>query len=126
MNLLTKKDSRAVAQEAPRRTLVPRYDVRETAEAFILTAELPGVERSALETTIDGESLTIFGRRDWKAPAESTPIHRETPDADFRLVLDLYHRDNRDAVRAVLSQGVLTLTVPKAEAVKLRRIEIQG
>ena len=46
--------------------------------------------------------------------------------ADYRLVLELGDRVNREAVRAELTQGVLTLTLPKAEAVKPRRIEVQG
>jgi HSP20 family protein len=120
------KNSETETQTPPRRTLVPRYDVRETAEAFTVTAYVPGVDRSALETQIDGENLTVSARRTWTPPADWTPVYRETPSHDYRLVLELDHRFNREAVRAELNQGVLTLTLPKAEAVKPRRIEIQG
>jgi HSP20 family molecular chaperone IbpA len=127
MNLFTKNnDSTQATQETPRRTAVPRYGVQETADAFVVTAYLPGVARTDLETSVDGESLTIFGRRTWTAPAEWTPVYRESRAADYRLVLELDHRVNRDAVKAELQQGVLTLTLPKAEALKPRRIEIQG
>jgi len=127
MNLFTKKnDSTQATQEAPRRTAVPRYGVQETADAFVVTAYLPGVARKDLETSVDGESLTIFGRRTWTPPSEWTPVYRESRAADYRLVLELDHRVNRDAVKAELQQGVLTLTLPKAEALKPRRIEIQG
>lgn len=126
MNILTRKEPQAAAQAVPRRTVTPRYDVRETGNAFVITAHLPGVERSALETSVDGENLTIFGRRTWEAPSGWTPLHRETPSADYRLVLELDHRVNREAIRAELSQGVLTLTLPKAEAVKPLKIEIKG
>ena len=126
MNLLTKKDPQASTQTAPRRTIIPRYDVEETADAFILTAFVPGVNRSELETNLDNETLTVFARRTWTPPLGWTAVYRETPLADFRLVLELDHRVNREAVRAELNQGVLTLTLPKAEAVKPRRIEIKG
>jgi HSP20 family molecular chaperone IbpA len=126
MNLLTKKDPRASTQTAPRRTIIPRYDLEETADAFIITAFVPGVERSELETSVDNETLTVFARRTWTPPSDWTTIYRETPLADYRLVLELDHRVNHDAVRAELNQGVLTLTLPKAEAVKPRRIEIKG
>ena len=126
MNLLTKKEDQASTQTAPRRAITPRYNVEETADAFVLTAFVPGVNRSDLETNLDRETLTVFARRTWTAPAEWTAVYRETPQADFRLVLELDHRVNRNAVRAELSQGVLTLTLPKAEAVKPRRIEIKG
>jgi HSP20 family molecular chaperone IbpA len=104
---------------------VPRYEVEEISDAFVVTAYVPGVERSALETHVDGENLTVFARRS-DPPADWTPVYRETAPADYRLVLELDHRINRDAVRAELTQGVLKLTLPKAEALKPRRIEIKG
>ena len=126
MNLFAKKDNQAATETAPRRTITPRYDVEETADAFVLTAFVPGVDRSALETHVDGEHLTVFAQRTWTPPAEWTPVHRESRTADYRLVLELDHRVNREGVRAELNQGVLTLTLPKAETVKPRRIEIKG
>ena len=124
MSLLTQKEP--AVPTAARRTVIPRYDIRETADALTVTAWLPGVERSAVETSVDGENLTITGRRTWTAPEQWTPVYREIPQADYRLVLVLDHRVNREGIRAEYSQGVLTLTVPKAETVKPRRIEIKG
>ncbi len=127
MSLFTKNNETTVAAPtAERRTLVPRYNVLENADAFIVTAFLPGVDRTALETHLDGENLTIFGRRAWNPPAEWITVYREMPVADYRLVLEIDHRVNRDAIKAELTQGVLTLTLPKSEAVKPRRIEITG
>lgn len=108
------------------RTVTPGYKVRETENAYILTAYVPGVQRSSVETTVDGDTLTVVARRAWTPPTDWTPLHREIPVADYRLVLELDKRFNRDAVKAELTQGVLTLTIPKAEAVKPRRIEIAG
>jgi HSP20 family protein len=126
MNLLTKNDHPATNGNAHRRTVVPRYNVEETADAFVITAHVPGVDRSALETQVDGENLTVFARRSWTPPKDATAIHREIPEADYRLVLEVDHRVNREGVRAELNQGVLTLTLPKSEALKPRRIEIKG
>jgi HSP20 family molecular chaperone IbpA len=125
MNLLTKKDPRATTQTAPRRTLIPRHSIEETADAFIITAYVPGVNRSDVETNVDNDTLTVVARRTWTPPSDWTAIYRETPQVDYRLVLELDNRVNRDAVRAELTQGVLTLTLPKAESVKPRRIEIK-
>jgi HSP20 family protein len=126
MNLLTKKESQAPTETVTRRTIVPRYNVKEIADAFVITAYLPGVDRTALETHVDGDNLTVFAKRTWTAPEDWTLVYRETPQADYRLVLEVDHRVNREAIRAELNQGVLTLTLPKAEAVKPRRIEIKG
>ena len=126
MSLLTKKETNGVAAvEAPRRTITPRYDVRENGPAFTVTVWLPGVDRDSLETTLDGDTLKVIGRRAFAVPAEWTPLHREIAQTDFQLTLELDRRFNREAVQAELSQGVLTLTLPKAEAVKPRAIEIK-
>jgi len=126
MSFFTKNHSETATQTEPRRTVAPRYDIQETDDAFVVTAFVPGIDRSALETHVDGENLTVFARRTWTPPADWTPVYRETPAQDYRLVLELDHRINRDAVRAELNQGVLTLTLPKAETLKPRRIEIKG
>jgi len=126
MNLLVKKNHQTTNQTAARRAVIPRYDVEESADAFTITAYLPGVDRAALETHVDGEQLTVFGRRTWTPPSDWTSVYRESAQTDYRLVLELDHRVNREAVRAELNQGVLTLTLPKAETAKPRRIEIKG
>jgi len=126
MNTLTKKEPQASTETAPRRAIVPRYNVEESADAFTITAFVPGVDRTALETHVDGENLTVFARRTWTPPAGWIAVYRETPNADYRLVLEIDHRVNREAIKAELTQGVLKLTLPKAEAVKPRRIEIKG
>jgi len=126
MNLLTKKDPHVSTLTSPRRAIIPRHELEETADAFIITAYVPGVDLSELETQMDGESLTVCARRMWTPPTDWTSVYREIPVGDYRLVLELDHRVNRDAVKAELKQGVLTLTLPKAEAVKPRRIEIKG
>lgn len=126
MSLFNHSNETAVAERPARRTIVPRYDVREDENAFVITADVPGVERSAVETTINGDNLTVLARRGSLPSERWTPVHRESCDADYRLVLELDRRFNRDGVKAELSHGVLTLTIPKAEAVKPRRIEIAG
>lgn len=126
MSLFTNNDSAVATKEAARRTMAPRYEVTETNDAFIVTAFVPGVDRRSIETHVDGETLTVDARKTWTPPAEWTAIYRETPAVDYRLVLELDNRVNRDGIRAELTQGVLTLALPKAEAVKPRRIEIKG
>jgi HSP20 family protein len=126
MSLLTKNNQQNGNQTVERRTVTPRYQVQETADAFTVTAYLPGVDRTALETQVDGEKLTVTTRLTWTPPADWTPVHQESKAVDYRLVLELDNRVNREAVRAELNQGVLTLTMPKSEALKPRRIEIQG
>jgi HSP20 family protein len=126
MSFFNKNESPVATTEATRRTVTPRYTAQETADAFVVTAYVPGVDRTGVETNVDGDKLTVVARNAWTQPAEWTPLYSETASVDYRLTIALDHRVNRDAVRAELTQGVLTLTLPKAEAAKPRRIEIQG
>jgi HSP20 family molecular chaperone IbpA len=126
MSFFNRDNHLTAVQTAPRRTVVPRYQIRENTDAFVITAHVPGVERSSVETTVEGEHLTVVARRSNPVPAEWTALHRESSQADYQLVLELDHRVNREGVQAELRQGVLTLTVPKAEKVKPRQIEIKG
>jgi HSP20 family protein len=87
----------------------------------VLTAHVAGATASDVETIVDGEKLVVNARRNWSAP-----VHREIARADYRLVLELGRRVNRDGIKAQLTQGVLTLTLPKVEELKPRKIEIAG
>lgn len=102
----------------------PRYDIAETAEEFVITVQLPGVDRAGVETVINGDELVITGKRSWRQPESWQLLHEEIPVADYQLTLRLDHRVNRDALKAHLRDGILTVMIPKAEAVKPRRIEI--
>jgi HSP20 family protein len=102
----------------------PAYNIREDEHGYEVTVQLPGVAKDGLEITTLGDELTIIGRRAWNPPADWTVLYRETPRADFEL--RLIHQGDVDADKstAELKEGVLHLTLPKAEAVKPRKITI--
>lgn len=102
----------------------PAYDVRETPEAFGLTVQLPGVAKDGLEITAAEGELTIVGRRGWKRPEGWTQLYRESSDATFELVLSHDNALDLDRIQAELKDGVLRLALPKAEAIKPRKIAI--
>ncbi len=122
----TEKNPTAQAPETMRPAMSPRYGITEDEHAYTVTAYVPGVSPADVETTIDGEKLVVHAHRNWTAPESWTPVHREIAQADYRLVLGLDRRVNRDGVKAQLTQGVLKLTLPKAEELKPRKIEIAG
>ena len=102
----------------------PAYHVHEDDHGYDITVQLPGVAKDGLEITEQEGQLTISGRRAWTAPAEWTSLYRETPRANF--VLTLSHQGDVDAekISAELKDGVLRLTLPKAEAAKPRKITV--
>jgi len=102
----------------------PRYELDETPEGFALVVELPGVTKEGLEINIDHESLRILGRRTWHRPEAWTALHRETRDAAYELELAHGRSVETDQIRAELRDGILRVALPKAEALKPRRIQI--
>ncbi len=116
--------SSAAAGDAPVETVRPQHEIRETDDAFGLTVYLPGVTRDNLELTAEDGQIRVFGRRAWKQPSGWTQLHRETSDAAFELVLSHEHAVNIDAIHAELRDGVLRVSLPKAEALKPRKIAV--
>ena len=102
----------------------PVYDVQENAEAYQVTVQLPGVAKDDLEITAEGGEVRIAGRRTWKQPEGWAPLHRETPDASYELVLTHEDAIDSDKIAAELRDGVLHVTLPKHEAVKSRKIAV--
>lgn len=104
--------------------ITPRHEVTETPEAYGLTVELPGVAKDGLELSVDHEQIRVVGRRAWRKPEGWTALHRESREAAFELVLDHGRAIDAEKVRAELRDGVLRVSLPKAEALKPRKISV--
>ena len=110
------------AEEAP--GLIPLVDIAEDKEAYTLVAEMPGVTRQNLEILLENHELTIIGRRNWAAPEGAELLVRETKPRHFRRVFELDPAVDSARIEARMEQGVLTLTLPKTEQVKPRKIAV--
>jgi HSP20 family protein len=98
--------------------------VTETADGYALQIEMPGVNKEGLEISVEKNKLTIVGRRSLPV-IEGTLLHRELRTKDFRRVFELDPSINSNKISARIEQGVVTLTLPKAEQVKPRKISVQ-
>ena len=105
-------------------TVKPAYEIKETAEAWGLVAHLPGVTKEGLELTAEEGLITIRGRRAWRLPEGWTALYRESVDAPYGLTLEHDNTVNTDGIHAELKDGVLRVSLPKAEAAKPRKIAI--
>ena len=117
----------AAAGNAPQDFVVPPVDVFENENAITLLADLPGVPRDQLNLRVDGDTLVI------EATATSTGTPPEMELAYGELQCPAYRRQftlsrELDAARieAQLRDGVLRLTIPKAEEARPRRIQVQA
>jgi HSP20 family molecular chaperone IbpA len=103
---------------------IPRYTVTEAKDGFQVSVFLPGIDKSAVETTVEHNRLTVRARQTWKAPETWSVVHRETRQPNYQLVLELDPSIDQSSVSADLSNGVLKLKLSKAKALQPRRIEI--
>jgi len=104
-------------------TWSPLADVTETGDAYIIEADLPGVKRDQVSIEVTGGELVISGET---APREHEGMLRRSTrrQGRFEYRATLPQDVDPDKVSASLADGVLTVTVPKAEAARPRRIEI--
>lgn len=102
----------------------PAYELTENAETWGLTAQLPGVTKEGLEVTAEDGRIAIRGRRQWQKPEGWTAVYRESLDAPYELVLEHDNTVDTDKIHAELKEGVLQLSLPKAEALKPRKIAV--
>jgi HSP20 family protein len=103
--------------------VAPEVNIFEAGDGYVLEAEMPGVSKDGLEITVEGNEITITGRRN-PEPASGEPVFRERPTADFRRVFELDPAIDSGRISANMEQGVLRLTLPKSERVKPRKIAV--
>lgn len=114
--------------KTPRRYVRPRASITETSDGFTVQVEMPGVPQSGLEVTFENGELTLVGHRSHAASSGDghEVVYRESHARDYRRAFELDNTIDAGRISARLDQGLLTLSLPKAEAAKPRRIEISG
>ena len=109
----------------PRTSYTPRFDVRETNNEIVLFGDLPGVSTEDLDICFEKGELSIQGRVARKQGGDRR-IRMEYGIGDFHRKFSVSESIDADAITASLKDGVLTLHLPKTEAVKPRRIMVQS
>ena len=105
---------------------VPRGDVRENAEAFVVVADLPGADEKSVEATVQKRVLTIEGWTQLEKPQGGEELGREFGAGRFRRDFTLPDAVDPERIQARVKNGVLTVTIPKKEEVKARKIQVTG
>ena len=104
----------------------PAINIAENSEAYIVSAELPGVTASDLELNVTANQLTLAGERRISAETKEARYHRREREAGrFSRAIALPGDVDPDRCKARLVDGVLTITVPKAEKAKPKKISVQ-
>lgn len=105
----------------------PALDVHETADDIVVSAALPGLKPEDVDITITGQTLSIRGefKADEKVERDQY-LYRERRYGTFHRQLQLPVRVQGDNATATFDAGVLTLSIPKAEEVKPRQIQVKA
>lgn len=103
----------------------PVVDIYETEAALVIQADLPGAEPSDVETHLENNLLTITApvKRDegpWR------PVHGEYAEGHYQRQFRLGQRIDQAKITAAMKDGVLTLTLPKVDSARPRRIQVQA
>ena len=127
MNIVAQQqnESANLATQEQRRIqyATPLVDVESNEVGYTIRAEMPGVDKSGLEITVDNGELTIVGHRR-TSEVTGEPVYREIRNNDFRRVYELDPAIDTAKISARIEQGILTLTLPKAESVRPRKITV--
>jgi HSP20 family protein len=104
----------------------PRVDVRETKDDFQIDAEIPGIKREEVEINVDNHVLTIQGETKREKKEEDEEYHRvERYYGSFSRSFSLPENVDEEKIEASFKDGLLTLTVPKTEKAKPKKIEVK-
>jgi len=105
----------------------PCMDVSETDAAYLIEADAPGLTIQDINVRLEGSTLIIAGERKSVAPLQAAGYtHTERTFGKFQRTFSLPKAVNMDEIQAAYSNGVLTVTVPKASAAQTRHIPIQA
>lgn len=119
----TVRENRDTETRPSEQFVAPMASVTEENDGYTLLVEMPGVTKEGLELSIENNELTIVGRRSLPT-IEGTLIHRESRSENFRRVFELDPSIDANKISARMDQGILTVTLPKAEHVKPRKISV--
>ena len=104
---------------------VPAFDLYEDQDKLTVRAELPGLKKDQIKLTLKEDVLTVSGERKQESDAQDADqIRRERVFGAFERSVTLPYPVNQAAISATCEDGVLTITLPKAEEAKPRQIAI--
>ena len=108
-------------------TFAPAMDVSETKDSFVVEAALPGIKPEDMDITLENNVLTIRGEMKQESTSKERNFHRiERRFGTFQRSISLPSTVKSDAINASMEHGVLRLEIPKAEAVKPRKIAVNS
>ncbi|MDI9570757.1 MAG: Hsp20/alpha crystallin family protein [Pseudomonadota bacterium] len=109
-----------------RKVFVPKVDIYETKDAMVLIADMPGVDDQSVDITLEKNVLTITGNVESPVYEGKALAYAEYDTGDYQRAFTISDEVDQDRIEAVVENGVLRLTLPKAEKAKVKKIAIKA
>ncbi len=109
-----------------KRLYAPPVDIVEEKDNLFLVADMPGVDEKSLDITLDNNVLTIYGTVEPEMPENHRLVSAEYGIGDYQRTFTLSDEIDREKIEATVKNGVLRLTLPKAETAKTRKIPVKA
>lgn len=106
--------------------LLPAVDIIEESNALKLVADMPGVTHETLKVELDSNVLSLEGEIALNMPEGLSALHAEVRGQRFARRFNLSHEIDSEGITASIVNGVLTLTLPKKDSHRSRRIDVQA
>lgn len=127
MSEALKKQEKTEMTKSQHPVFAPDVDIRETAEAFEILADIPGVDQKSLDIDLERNKLTIHGSQLNEGKADGMEaVYQEYRTGDYERSFTLGAMIDRDNVHATVSNGVLRLLLPKAKEAKPLKIKVKA
>ncbi|ADE55502.1 Hsp20/alpha crystallin family protein [Coraliomargarita akajimensis] len=102
----------------------PQYDITQSEDGFKVLVRVPGVSKAGVELSYEDPILSVTATRARQLPESWRALHRELPQDNYRLKLQINTAVDAGKISARVEDGMLELFLPKAEAAKPRKIAI--
>jgi len=118
-------EKRDVEQTTEAERFAPTVDIYETENDLVLKADMPGVAKDNVDVKVEENVLTLTGKVA-TPPKDAAPLYSEYRIGDYYRAFTLSHEIDVDRISAEMTDGVLTLRLPKTDRTKSRKIEVKG
>jgi HSP20 family molecular chaperone IbpA len=115
-----------VERTRSKKLYTPPVDITEEKDSLFLIADMPGVDEHSVDITLEKNVLTIYGRVEPDVPDNHRLVSAEYGIGDYQRTFTLSDEIDREKIQASVKNGVLRLTLPKAEAAKTRKIPVNA
>jgi len=123
---IQEKEPAQVERTRSTKVYTPDVDILEKDDSILVLADMPGVDQSSVDITLEKDVLSIYARVEPELPEKHQLTHAEYGVGDYQRSFTISNEIDRDKIEATVKNGVLRLVLPKSKAVQTRKIAVQA